>query len=382
MGTSLCQLILLAIQPLCGMISGKEGAAVYLHSPVKIYSEDNCVISHSGELSALGNKAMILTGKSSAKKCGALQDVLSALGETPYVLYDAVEENPSIETVMRARDIAVKEGADFFIGIGGGSPMDAAKAVALMAKNPELDSAVLYEPIELEHYPIACIPTTCGTGAEVTHNAVLTRHALRTKKSIAHKMYPSLALLDSKYLRAMPRAVLVNTCVDALSHLLESRLNFNSNELNRCYSRQGLILWGRFRDRLMTNCLTDNDYRDMLHASLMGGLSISHTGTSLPHGLSYALTYELGMPHGQAVGAFLGGFAEKYPDAKASEEAAQLLGFESSKALHAYLLQLLGHVEVESALLEAAAAKLLEDPRKLKNFPFPLDKKFICSLLN
>lgn len=364
------------------MISGKEGVTVLLHIPVKIYSEDNCVISRAGELRALGSRAMILTGKSSAKKCGALQDVLSALGETPYVLFDSVEENPSIETVMQARELAVKEAADFFIGIGGGSPMDAAKAVALMAKNPELDSSVLYEPIRLSHYPIACIPTTCGTGAEVTHNAVLTRHSLRTKKSIAHKMYPSLALLDSKYLYAMPRGVLVNTCVDALSHLIESMLNANSNELNRCYSRQGLLLWGKFKDRLLNNCLTDDDYWDMLHASLMGGLSISHTGTSLPHGLSYALTYELGMPHGRAVGAFLGGFVEKYPDTKASAEAARLLGFESSLALREYLLCLLGPAEADPDIIKAAAAKLLQDPKKLKNFPFSPDTGFMCSLIS
>ncbi len=353
-----------------------------LNIPTKIYSQDNCVISHADKLRSLGKKAMILTGRSSAKKCGALQDVLSALGETPYILFDSVEENPSIETVMKARDLAVKEGADFFVGIGGGSPMDAAKAVALMAKNPQLDSSVLYDPISLSHYPIACIPTTCGTGAEVTHNAVLTRHALRTKKSIAHKMYPSLALLDSKYLHAMPRGVLVNTCVDALSHLLESYLNANSNELNRCFSRQGLLLWGRFKDRLLNDSLENEDYRYMLHASLLGGMSISHTGTSLPHGLSYALTYELGIPHGKAVGAFLGGFVESYPDENASTEAARLLGFDSCGALHEYLLHLLGSVEVEHSLIEAAAAKLLEDPKKLKNFPFPLELDFLCLLIN
>lgn len=353
-----------------------------LYSPSKIYSEDNCVISHAKELCALGSKAMILTGKSSAKKCGALDDVLSALGETPYVLFDAVEENPSIETVMLARDIAVIEKADFFIGIGGGSPMDAAKAVALMAKNPGLGSSVLYESVTLCHYPIACIPTTCGTGAEVTHNAVLTRHALRTKKSIAHKMYPALALLDCKYLYAMPRSVLVSTCVDALSHLVESMLNANSNELNRCFSRQGLVLWGGFKDRLLNDTLDKEDYRCMLHASLLGGLSISHAGTSLPHGLSYTLTYELGLPHGKAVGAFLGGFAENFPDKTASAELARLLGFDSCTDIRKYLLKLLSPATVDSSIIQSASSKLLEDPKKLKNFPFPLDTDFLASLIN
>ena len=94
--------------------------------------------AHGKELAALGKKALIVTGRSSAKKTGALQDVTAALesNRTGYVIFDRVEENPSIETVMQARDLAVAEQVDFCIGIGGGSPMDAAKAIALMAANP------------------------------------------------------------------------------------------------------------------------------------------------------------------------------------------------------------------------------------------------------
>lgn len=343
-----------------------------LFMPTKVYSEKNSVANHARELTALGTKAMVVTGKASARKCGALQDVLQSLENTPYLLFDRVEENPSIETVMEARSIAVSNGVDFFIGIGGGSPMDAAKAISMMARNPQVGAEILYTAQPLPYFPVACVPTTCGTGSEVTPYAILTRHALQTKKSISHKIYPALALLDAKYLNSMPREGLVNTCIDALCHLLESYLNTNSNELNRIYSREGLHLWGRFKDRLLNDTLKETDYSLMLHASMAAGMSIAHTGTSLPHGMSYPITYHLGIPHGRACGIFLGGYVDGYGDPKEASAAVKLLGFENTAQFHNYLKLLLGETSVPEELLHTAASGILADPGKLKNYPFPI----------
>ena len=353
-----------------------------LFNPTKVYSEETCVIAHGKELRALGSKAMIVTGRHSAVKTGALADVQQALGETPYVVFDQIEENPSIETVMAARAIAIAECADFFIGIGGGSPMDAAKAIALMAANPEEDESVLYTAKALPHFPVACVPTTCGTGSEVTPYAILTRHALQTKKSISHKIFPALALLDAKYLKTMSRTGLVNTCVDALSHLLESYLNTNTNELNRLYSRQGLALWAEYKNRLLEDTLEDADFSRMLHASMVAGLAITHTGTSLPHGLSYSVTYAQGIPHGRAVGVFLGGFVAGYGNQADACDAVRMLGFESAAAFRSYMNRLLGKVEVPAACLDTAADAILSDPGKLKNYPFPITKEVLISMAN
>lgn len=353
-----------------------------LYMPTKVYSEVDCVRSHGKEITSLGTKAMIVTGRNAAKKNGALADVVQALEDMPYILFDRVEENPSIETVMEARALAIKEKADLFIGIGGGSPMDASKAIAMMAANPQETEAVLYTAKALKHYPVVCVPTTCGTGSEVTPYAILTRHAHKTKKSISHRIFPALALLDAKYLKTMSRTGLVNTCVDALSHLLESYLNANSNELNRIYSREGLRIWAQFKDRLLTDTLTEEDYPLMLHASMAAGIAITHTGTSLPHGMSYPVTYALGIPHGRAVGMFLGGFVETYGDEKQAGEAVAILGFESTAQFHAYMGQLLGRVEVPEQLLKTGAEKLLSDPGKLKNYPFPLTEEKLIFIAN
>lgn len=353
-----------------------------LYMPTKVYSEENCVVKHGEELRRLGTKAMIVTGRSSAKKTGALQNVMQALGDVPYILLDGIEENPSVETVMEARKIAIAEKADFFIGIGGGSPMDASKAIAMMAKNPAETETVLYTAKTLAHYPVVCVPTTCGTGSEVTPYAILTRHAHKTKKSINHKIFPALALLDARYLKTMSRTGMVNTCVDALAHLLESYLNTNTSDLNRIYSREGLHIWARFKDRLLEDKLEDADYVDMLHASMVGGMAIAHTGTSLPHGMSYPVTYTLGIPHGRAVGMFLGGFLEGYDNQAEATEAVHILGFATIAEFHTFLTQLLGVVEVPTELLKSGAGMLLADPGKLKNYPFPITEAALVNMAN
>ena len=187
--------------------------------PTLVYSEENCVLNHSAELAALGSRALIVTGKRSARRCGAFADVTAALDKhgVSWVEFAEVEENPSVETVMRARQVGCKVKADFVIGIGGGSPMDAAKAIALMIRHPDRDWDYLYDKTaETTTLPIAEIPTTAGTGSEVTAVSVLTRHDIHVKGSIPHKIFADLALIDGKYVSGAPAQILANTTMDAL----------------------------------------------------------------------------------------------------------------------------------------------------------------------
>ncbi len=353
-----------------------------LYMPTNVYSEPDCVRNHAAQLQALGRKAMIVTGSKSAVKTGALADVLAALGDIPYVIFDKIEENPSIETIMIARDVAISEKVDFFIGIGGGSPMDSAKAIALMTANPDCGEELLYTADPKPHLPVVCVPTTCGTGSEVTPYAILTRHEKQTKKSISHRIFPALALMDVKYLKSLPRHILVNTCVDALCHLLESWLNANSNPLNRVYTREGLRLWGQFKDRLLNDTVTDEDYTTMLHASTLAGMAITHTSTSLPHAMSYAVTYHLGVPHGKACGYFIGGFVDTYGDPAEAGKAMSLLGFADTARFRRYMIDLVGAPDLSADLLTPAAEAILADAGKMKNHPFPMDIEKMLALQN
>ncbi|NMA70105.1 MAG: iron-containing alcohol dehydrogenase, partial [Desulfitobacterium sp.] len=106
--------------------------------PTEIYFGENAVLKNKEVLRKLGRKAFISTGRSSAKKNGSYNDVTKALAEVgiEYLLFDEVEENPSLETIAKASDLGKENNVDFVIGIGGGSPMDVAKAIAVFIKNP------------------------------------------------------------------------------------------------------------------------------------------------------------------------------------------------------------------------------------------------------
>ena len=343
-----------------------------LYMPTKVFSEHHCVSNHRDEFKMLGKKAMIVTGKHSSRNNGSLDDVISALeaNEGQYVIFDKVEENPSIETVMEARKLGLQEKVDYVIGVGGGSPIDAAKAIALMLGNPQCDESILYENTMRRYLPVVAVPTTAGTGTEVTPYSILTIHVNRTKKSISHRIYPVLALVDYKYLKTQSESVLINTATDALAHLVESYLNTKANDLNKMYSEKGLQLFGEIKDRLKNP--DDEVYMKLSNMAMIAGMAIAHTGTSLPHGLSYMLTYELGIPHGKACGVYLGKYMEMYGknDSKAVEKVLNMLGMVSVEEFNGYIKGLIGDVEVPEEIVKANATGLLSNEEKIKNYPF------------
>lgn len=347
-----------------------------LYIPTQIYNEPDCVLNHAKEICSYGKKALIVTGKHSAKTNGSLKDITDVLGNghIAYSIFDEIEENPSVETVMKARNFGLQEKVDFVIGIGGGSPLDASKAIALMIANPDQNEDILYDSISLPSLPVIAIPTTCGTGSEVTPYAILTLHQQRTKKSISHRIFPKLALLDIKYLKSLPHETLVNTAVDALAHLIESYLNANTNELNRIYSSEGLRIYNKCKKCLIDRSFSDIDYLSLLNMSMLGGMAIAHTGTSLPHGLSYAVTYELSVPHGKAVGIFLSSFVKYYPDYNSAKEVLHFMDFDNIDEFEKHMALLTRTVNIDKSLTDRNITELLKNPAKLKNYPYPISE--------
>lgn len=145
--------------------------------PADCYFGRGCIEANKNAMAKLGKKAMVVTGRTSAKKNGAQKDVTAALDTLgiAWVLFDEIGENPDVEIVERAAKIAIDEGVEFFIGIGGGSPMDASKAISVMAAAPEKGTDALWDG-DAKALPIVAVPTTAGTGSEVTQYAILTLH--------------------------------------------------------------------------------------------------------------------------------------------------------------------------------------------------------------
>ncbi|MDY6262934.1 MAG: iron-containing alcohol dehydrogenase family protein [Fibrobacter sp.] len=344
--------------------------------PTDIYVEKNCVKNHAQNLLAIGKRAFIMTGKTSAKKNGSLNDVTAVLdaGRVPYQVFDQVEENPSTDTVGNAAQQAREFGADYIIGIGGGSAIDAAKAVALLLANPSLIADNLHKAPEkpLGHVPVVAVPTTCGTGSEATPVAIITNHKIQLKKSIPHKIFPTLALVDGMYLTSAKKTLIVNTAVDALAHMVESILNIYSNAFNRMCPEYGLKLWGEFKDALLSDApIDDSLYEKLMLTSTIAGMSIAHTSTAVPHGMSYDLTLHQGVPHGPAVGYFLAAYVEickkKVPEDV--KRILALLGLESTADFAAMLDKLIGKCKVSREMRNQFAAAMKVNRSKLDLVP-------------
>lgn len=353
---------------------------MHFYMPTKIYSERDCVKKYGKEWTALGKKALIVTGKSSAHN-GALTDVVGALEEAqvPFVLFDETEENPSIEMVMQVRETGLREQVDFVVGIGGGSPMDAAKAIALMIAHPEKDADFLYQKGDDTALPVVEVPTTCGTGSEATPYAILTIHAKRTKSSLPHRIYPAYALADGRYLMSAGRSLLVNTAVDALGHFIESYVNTNATDYSRMLCEYGMGLWSGAKNVLIGAGITLEECDRLLCASTIAGMAITHTGTSLPHGLSYYLTYENHVPHGRAVGYFLPGYLAQ-SGTMMRRKVLSLIGFPDLQYFTSFMHKLIGPMQAEDALIDAAVKGIMANEAKLKNVPYPVTEEVLYKI--
>ncbi|MCR5201539.1 MAG: iron-containing alcohol dehydrogenase [Lachnospiraceae bacterium] len=352
--------------------------------PVKVYQEKDAVLNRREEISALGSKAMIVTGKNSSKKNGSLSDLTDALDKTgvSYVIFDDIEENPSVETVMKAREIGVNEGVDFCIGLGGGSPLDAAKAIALMIKNKDKGWEYMYDKSQGTSFiPVACIPTTCGTGSEVTGVSVITRKELETKMSLPHRIFPSLALVDGKYLYSCPRSVIANTAMDALAHMYESYINKASTPYSEMFVNQGITLWSKEKD-ILTGVREGEpcDYDNLLTASTLAGMAIAHTGTSLPHGLSYNITIALNVRHGVAVSLFQAGFMEQAPK-EMREHLLKLSGFKNTDEFISFFNEVCAPPEIPKEYKEAAALAMFQKKEKLMQVPYEVTEETLRKIV-
>ncbi len=288
-----------------------------LYITPKIYSGENCVINNANVFSSFGKSCLIVTSKSGAIKSGALQDVCNVLDslEISYSIFDKITENPLISTIIEGGKKAREVNADFIIGIGGGSPLDGAKAVAICAKNPEYDIDGLYNRKNpSKALPVILIGTTSGTGSEVTGVSVLTNDNTMQKKSIGGAdCYAAVAFCDAKYTHSMSYDVTVTTALDAFAHAVEGFFSPKCTEYALMYAQKALPLLYRGLDALNTTKTTpDQKLREELYTgSIYAGMELNVCGAAFPHTVGYVLTEEFNIPHGKACTAFMPLFLEK-----------------------------------------------------------------------
>jgi alcohol dehydrogenase class IV len=222
---------------------------------------------------------------------------------------DAVEPNYDYLDEFRTR---LEPELDLLLGIGGGSTLDLAKAVSVLATNPR--PALEYRGFDLvEHpgVPLVAIPTTAGTGSEVTPNAVFTDSHERRKLGINSALYlPKLALLDPLLLVSCPRSVTVSAGVDALVHSVESYVAAAATPLSRTYSREAFRLIATHLVETVTRPEDVDARLQMQLAAFYAGAALMNSGAGPAGALSYPLGVLYSVPHGMAGGFFLAPVAE------------------------------------------------------------------------
>ncbi|MCQ2491650.1 MAG: iron-containing alcohol dehydrogenase [Lachnospiraceae bacterium] len=282
--------------------------------PTRVITGKGCVVANADEFAKLGKKCMIITGRNSAKACGALDDVLAALAKNDikYVIYDQIGQNPLLTNCMEAGVIAESEDCDFIVGIGGGSPLDAAKCAAVFAANPEMDREGLYSlKWHMDPLPIVAVGTTAGTGSEVTKVSVITVPEGLKKSFHSEKVFPVVSFGDPAYTMTLSDVFTKSTAIDALAHCVESYFSRHANEISQAYAAKGVrILMDQFKAMIADpeKELTFEDREALYNASIYGGLAINVTGTCAPHTMGYLLTEDYKVPHGAACAAFMPAF--------------------------------------------------------------------------
>lgn len=290
---------------------------VNFYMPTKVIMGVGCVINQKELMKSLGSKAIIVTGKNSAKENGSLADVIKALEsmEIAYVIYDKVMSNPTIDCVYEGANLAKIEEVEFVVSIGGGSPMDAGKAIALLAVQEVSRENLFSGQYEDKVLPMVHIPTTAGTGSEVTQYAILTNDSVQTKTSMAAPvLFPTIAYCDPSYMMDLKTSITINTAIDALSHAVEGMLSIRSTALTDALAVEAIQAIMKNISSMKNESLSLDQRAELLYASTLAGIVIAHTGTTAVHSMGYSLTYFRDIDHGRANGLLLAefiGFVEK-----------------------------------------------------------------------
>jgi len=254
-----------------------------------------------------GTKAVIVIGGSSVRKNGSLAKTQEFLAEANIksAIFSDVEADPSIDTVLKGADFFNQEQPDLIIGLGGCSAIDAAKAMWIYYEYPESKLEDLAAPFAVKPLRnkanFVAIPSTSGTGTEITGLSVITDKKKGTKYPIvSHELTPDIAIVDGELCASMPAHVTANTGLDALSHGVEAYVSNISDRYNDALAKDSVDLV--FKNLKTAFSEPENtEVRQAMHdASCMAGMAFTNVWLGIVHSMSHQLGGTFGIPHGLA----------------------------------------------------------------------------------
>ena len=253
-------------------------------------------------------KAVVITDKDliEFKVATKVTDLLDKAA-IDYEIYDGIVPNPTVENVQTGVDFVKKAQADVIIAIGGGSPIDTAKAIGIIVKNPEFSDVVSLEGevgTKNPSLPILAIPTTSGTAAEVTINYVITDKS-KNRKFVCVDPHdiPVVAFIDSEMMMGMPKGLCAATGMDAMTHAIEGFITKGAWEMSDMLHLKAIEIIGR---SLRSSVAGEEKGREeMALGQYIAGMGFSNVGLGLVHGMAHPLSAWYNIPHGVACAALL-----------------------------------------------------------------------------
>jgi alcohol dehydrogenase class IV len=262
-----------------------------------------------GSVEKIGTEAQLLKAKKvliitdpGVIQVGLLESVEKSLQSVnlPFVIFDGVEPDPRIEVVEKSVEKAKKEGIDLIIGFGGGSSLDIAKVTSIMITNTgKIDSFFGIDLVPNPGVPVILIPTTAGTGSEVTPIAILSDTKEKLKKGIVSPtLFPEVAILDPKLTIGLPPSVTAFTGMDALTHAIEAYYSINATDITDLLAFKAMELLSKNLRMAYAHGENLAARSCVLEGSLLAGIAFANAGVGAVHAFAYPLGGEFHLAHG------------------------------------------------------------------------------------
>jgi len=268
----------------------------------RIHGGVGCLTDLSEEIERISPSQILVVTDPGVKKVGAFDRVKVQLEKGRFVFeeFDGIDIEPTLETLERCLSWIGHRKFDAVIGLGGGSSMDVAKVAAIMLANGgSFQDYIGIERIPKPGVPMIMIPTTAGTGAEVTTNALMIDKKEKVKKSfVSSYLVPDVAIVDPELTVTLPAELTASTGMDALTHCLESFISLRATPMTELISLEGIRrISGSLREAYTNGANIEARY-GMTLGSLYGGIALTNAGTTAVHALAYPLGGRYNISHG------------------------------------------------------------------------------------
>ncbi len=344
-----------------------------INQPTRIHFGCGIINELSAVVRECGGSKAFLVADPGLKDAGLLDRVIAPLekADLAYELYTKVDPEPGLTLADKGADLARKAECDCVIGVGGGSAMDIAKAISILLTNGgKAEDYLGLGKIKKPGVPKIMVPTTAGTGAEVSFTAVFINEKTKSKGGMnGDPLYPEAAVLDPELTVSLPPKVTAATGIDAFTHAIEAYVSTQASAMSDMYAVQAMTLISQNLGKAYANGGNVEARYNMLLGSLIAGKALATAGVGLVHAMAYPLGGMFGIPHGLANAVLLPyvldynliGAPEKYA------AVAELMGCEVDK---------LSDREAANALIPAVYNLNVDVgiPTTLADLKIPVDK--------